>query len=72
MSAIIRRDWWGIPHLWGDTVDELAYAQGRAAALDRAWQLEVERWRSEGRLRRSSARTRWAGTKFESDHAPEP
>ena len=50
MSAIIRRDRWGIPHLWGDTVDELAYAQGRAAALDRAWQLEVERWRSEGRL----------------------
>ena len=43
------RDRWGIPHLRADTVDELAYAQGRNAALDRAWQIELERWRSEGR-----------------------
>ncbi|MBO4207702.1 GNAT family N-acetyltransferase [Micromonospora echinofusca] len=46
----IHRDRWGVPHLWADTVDDLARLQGRAAALDRAWQIEVERWRSEGRL----------------------
>lgn len=48
--AGIRRDAWGVPQLWGDTVEELARLQGRAAALDRAWQIEVERWRAEGRL----------------------
>ena len=46
----IRRDAWGIPHLWGDTVDDLAYAQGFTAVTDRAWQIQVEKWRSEGRL----------------------
>ncbi|RGC66656.1 Penicillin acylase 2 precursor [Micromonospora sp. MW-13] len=49
-TAGIRRDTWGVAHLWADTVDDLARLQGRAAALDRAWQIEVERWRSEGRL----------------------
>ncbi|MGW4501015.1 penicillin acylase family protein [Micromonospora sp. NPDC004336] len=46
----VYRDRWGIPHLRADTVDDLARLQGRVAALDRAWQIEVERWRSEGRL----------------------
>ncbi|TDB73757.1 penicillin acylase family protein [Micromonospora sp. KC723] len=46
----IHRDDWGIPHLYADTVDGLARLQGRAAALDRAWQIETERWRAEGRL----------------------
>ncbi|MEU6076733.1 penicillin acylase family protein [Micromonospora sp. NPDC047074] len=46
----VYRDRWGIPHLRAGTVDELARLQGRVAAADRAWQIEVERWRSEGRL----------------------
>ncbi|MFJ6199064.1 penicillin acylase family protein [Micromonospora sp. NPDC092111] len=46
----VRRDRWGVPHLWADTVEELARLQGRVAATDRAWQIEVERWRAEGRL----------------------
>lgn len=46
----IRRDPWGVPQLWADDVDQLAHRQGRAAAIDRAWQIEVERWRAEGRL----------------------
>ncbi|WP_203900261.1 GNAT family N-acetyltransferase [Virgisporangium aliadipatigenens] len=50
MSTDIRRDVNGIPYLWGDTADELAFAQGHNAATDRAWQIEVERWRSEGAL----------------------
>ncbi|MDI5942520.1 penicillin acylase family protein, partial [Micromonospora sp. DH15] len=49
-AAGIHRDAWGVPHLWAETVDDLARLQGRAAALDRAWQVEVERWRSAGRL----------------------
>ncbi|MEV5764898.1 penicillin acylase family protein [Micromonospora sp. NPDC052213] len=46
----VYRDRWGVPHLRADTVDDLARLQGRVAAVDRAWQIEVERWRSEGRL----------------------
>ncbi|KIA71438.1 penicillin acylase [Arthrobacter sp. MWB30] len=44
------RDTWGIPHLWADSADELAFLQGRNAATDRSWQIELERWRSEGRV----------------------
>ncbi|MGW0812713.1 penicillin acylase family protein [Streptomyces viridiviolaceus] len=48
MSAEIYRDAWGIPHLRADSVGELARAQGRVTARDRAWQLEVERHRAQG------------------------
>ena len=40
----------GYPPPPGRSADELAYLQGRNAAADRAWQIEIERWRSEGRL----------------------
>lgn len=43
----VRRDQWGVPHCWGATLEDLAHAQGRSAAVDRAWQLETERRRSE-------------------------
>ncbi|MFE7764237.1 penicillin acylase family protein [Streptomyces sp. NPDC057438] len=42
------RDDWGIPHLRAADVRALAHAQGRVTALDRAWQLEVERHRVQG------------------------
>ncbi|WP_369247662.1 penicillin acylase family protein [Streptomyces sp. R41] len=48
MTAEIYRDAWGIPHLRADSAQELAHAQGRTTAVDRAWQLEVERHRSQG------------------------
>ncbi|MZD59492.1 penicillin acylase family protein, partial [Streptomyces sp. SID5606] len=48
MSAETYRDAWGIPHLRADSVQELARAQGRVTARDRAWQLEVERHRAVG------------------------
>ncbi|MGW7665142.1 penicillin acylase family protein [Streptomyces sp. NPDC054756] len=48
MAGEIFRDAWGIPHLRADGVDELARVQGRVTALDRAWQLEVERHRARG------------------------
>ena len=49
MSWRVERDPNGIPHLWADDVLELARAQGRVTALDRAWQIEHQRWRMEGR-----------------------
>ncbi|MFE7233004.1 penicillin acylase family protein [Streptomyces sp. NPDC002405] len=48
MATEIYRDDWGIPHLRADGAVELARAQGRVTALDRAWQLEVERHRAQG------------------------
>ncbi|MFE2135618.1 penicillin acylase family protein, partial [Streptomyces sp. NPDC059466] len=48
MTAELYRDPWGIPHLRAGSAHELAHAQGRTTAVDRAWQLEVERHRSRG------------------------
>lgn len=49
MPAETFRDSWGIPHLRADSAEELAFLQGSNAARDRSWQIEMERWRSEGR-----------------------
>src|ERR1051325_3702130 len=46
----VFRDGYGVPHLRADTVDELAFLQGRVTARDRREQIEVERRRSEGVL----------------------
>ena len=46
----VFRDGYGVPHLRADTVDELAFLQGRVAARDRREQVDVERRRSEGLL----------------------
>ncbi|WOX25126.1 penicillin acylase family protein [Streptomyces solicathayae] len=48
MSIEVYRDAWGIPHLRASDPRELAFAQGRVTAVDRAWQLEVERHRALG------------------------
>ncbi|WP_411069920.1 penicillin acylase family protein [Streptomyces sp. cmx-4-25] len=48
MSIEVYRDAWGVPHLRAGDPDELAFAQGRVTARDRAWQLEVERHRAQG------------------------
>ncbi|MBD0745284.1 GNAT family N-acetyltransferase [Streptomyces sp. CBMA152] len=48
MSAEVYRDTWGVPHLRAADARELAYAQGRVTAVDRAWQIEVERHRVQG------------------------
>ncbi|MFF7498810.1 penicillin acylase family protein [Streptomyces lavendulae] len=44
----VYRDSWGIPHLRASDALRLSYAQGRVTAVDRAWQLEVERHRAQG------------------------
>ncbi|MFD4787348.1 penicillin acylase family protein [Streptomyces sp. NPDC058459] len=48
MTTETYRDAWGIPHVRAASARELARAQGRVTALDRAWQLEVERHRAQG------------------------
>lgn len=48
MTIETYRDAWGIPHLRAADALELARAQGRVTARDRAWQLEVERHRAQG------------------------
>lgn len=50
MTAELFRDAWGVPHVRAADHLELAEAQGRVTALDRGWQIEVDRWRAEGRL----------------------
>lgn len=49
-ESTVRRDAWGVPQLWAPDVIALSRLQGQVCATDRAWQLEVQRWRSEGRL----------------------
>ncbi|GLF96944.1 penicillin acylase family protein [Streptomyces yaizuensis] len=48
MNFTVYRDAWGIPHLRADSAGELAFAQGHNAAVDRAWQIEVDRHRAQG------------------------
>ncbi|MFF8275876.1 penicillin acylase family protein [Streptomyces lateritius] len=48
MTVRTYRDAWGIPHLRASGALQLAFGQGENAARDRAWQIEVERHRSEG------------------------
>src|SRR5882724_3201718 len=46
----VYRDPYGIPHLRADSVEELAFLQGKTVAADRGRQIEVDRRRSEGLL----------------------
>lgn len=62
MASETFRDAWGIPHLRADSVTELARLQGRTAALDRAWQLEWQRRRAEGRTAEAAGQ---AGVTFD-------
>jgi penicillin amidase len=48
MASGTYRDAWGIPHLRASDPLRLAFAQGKNAARDRAWQIEAERHRSQG------------------------
>ncbi|WP_433533870.1 penicillin acylase family protein [Micromonospora sp. CA-249363] len=48
MTARRFRDPWGVPHVRAADPLALAAAQGRVTAYDRAWQIEVERHRSQG------------------------
>jgi penicillin amidase len=50
-SAVeVRRDRWGIPHIYARTQHDLFFAQGFVAAQDRLWQMEMWRRQAQGRL----------------------
>jgi penicillin amidase len=46
----VRRDRWGVPHIYARTQHDLFFAQGFVAAQDRLWQMEMWRRQAEGRL----------------------
>ena len=50
-SAVeVRRDRWGIPHIYAKTQHDVFFAQGFVAAQDRLFQMEMWRRQAEGRL----------------------
>jgi len=50
-SAVeVRRDRWGVPHIYARTSHDLFFAQGYVVAQDRLWQMELWRRAGEGRL----------------------
>ena len=54
-SAVeVRRDRWGVPHIYARTQHDLFVAQGYVAAQDRLWQMEM--WR---RTRARSCTRSW-------------
>ncbi|AEG43412.1 penicillin acylase family protein [Isoptericola variabilis] len=46
----VFRDGLGVPHVRAQGELDLAFGQGYVTARDRGWQVEVDRWRAEGRL----------------------
>ncbi len=46
----VRRDRWGIPHIYAKNQHDLFFAQGFVAAQDRLFQMEMWRRQGEGRL----------------------
>jgi penicillin amidase len=46
----VVRDRWGVPHLFGASETDLAFAQGYVHAQDRLWQMELNRRVASGRL----------------------
>lgn len=49
-TITIKRDRFGVPHIYGDTIADVVFGQGFAMAQDRLWQLETVRRVSHGRL----------------------
>jgi penicillin amidase len=50
-SAVeVRRDRWGVPHIYARTQHDVFFAQGFVAAQDRLWQMDIWRRTAEGRL----------------------
>jgi penicillin amidase len=50
-SAVeVRRDRWGVPHIYARTRHDLFFAQGFVVGQDRLWQVDMWRRQGEGRL----------------------
>lgn len=46
----VTRDQWGVPHITGDSVHDVVFAQGYVTAQDRLFQMEFNRRVAQGRL----------------------
>src|SRR5690348_14363741 len=46
----ILRDRWGVPHVYAQSLEDAAFAQGFVHAQDRLWQMELNRRVGHGRL----------------------
>ena len=46
----VHRDAWGVPHLYGSSMQDLVLAQGYVHAQDRFWEMDVRRHVTAGRL----------------------
>ena len=46
----VRRDAYGVPHVYADTAEDLFFAQGFVHAQDRFWEMDFRRHVTEGRL----------------------
>lgn len=46
----VRRDTWGVPHVYAETLSDLFFGQGYVQAQDRLWQMELTRRAATGRL----------------------
>lgn len=49
-SIRIVRDQFGVPHVYGDTAEDVAFGAGYALAQDRLWQMHIFRMVSKGNL----------------------
>jgi penicillin amidase len=49
-QVIVDRDGWGVPHIRGDSIRDVAEAQGYVMAQDRLWQMDLLRRVSRGQL----------------------
>src|SRR5690242_5590634 len=49
-TVSVLRDSWGVPHITGDNVHDVAFAEGYVTAQDRLFQMEFNRRVAQGRL----------------------
>ncbi|MBA4500966.1 penicillin acylase family protein [Marinobacterium sp. 3-1745] len=46
----IKRDTWGVPHVYADTTHDLFYGYGHSVAQDRLYQMEISKRSTQGRM----------------------
>jgi len=49
-DVVVERDNWGLPHIRGSSVEDVAEAQGYVMAQDRLWQMDLLRRAARGQL----------------------
>jgi penicillin G amidase len=55
-TVTVKRDDWGVPHIYASNMHDLLFAQGYTQAQDRWWQMEFFRATGDGRLQELTGR----------------